>query len=137
MPCRRLQQPGSPNSPLISSATRDCRGTDESFTRQDRSILGVATPVITTEFNSFGDVGWYGSAYLLSPCCFQLLVGKLYAHFDVKRVFVAALAIFEVGSVICAAAPTSACLIVGRAVAGLGATGISTGALLVRITSTS
>jgi MFS family permease len=57
--------------------------------------------------------------------------GKLYANFDIKWMFLSALAIFEIGSILCAAAPNSDCLIVGRAVAGLGATGIATGALLV------
>ncbi|KAL2020060.1 hypothetical protein VTK56DRAFT_8864 [Thermocarpiscus australiensis] len=97
----------------------------------DRTILGVATPQITTEFNSLGDIGWYGSAYLLTSCCSQMFFGKVYAHFNAKWIFLTALAIFEIGSILCAAAPDSDCLIVGRAVAGLGATGISTGALLI------
>ncbi|KAK4158311.1 MFS general substrate transporter [Chaetomidium leptoderma] len=97
----------------------------------DRSILGVATPQITTEFNSLGDIGWYGSAYLLTSCCSQMFFGKVYAHFNAKWIFLSALAIFEIGSILCAAAPDSDYLIVGRAVAGLGATGISTGALLI------
>ncbi|KAK4235719.1 MFS general substrate transporter [Achaetomium macrosporum] len=97
----------------------------------DRSILGVATPQITADFNSLGDIGWYGSAYLLMSCCSQMFFGKVYAHFNVKWIFLSALAIFEIGSVLCAAAASSDCLIVGRAVAGLGATGISTGALLI------
>ncbi|KAK4233285.1 hypothetical protein C8A03DRAFT_39019, partial [Achaetomium macrosporum] len=59
-----------------------------------------------------------------------MFFGKVYAHFNVKWIFLCALAIFEIGSVLCAATPNSVCLIVGRAVAGLGATGISTGALL-------
>ncbi|KAJ5188373.1 Major facilitator superfamily transporter [Penicillium cf. griseofulvum] len=97
----------------------------------DRSILGVATPEITTEFNSLDDIGWYGSAYLLTSCCSQLMFGKLYAGYNIKWTFLSALAIFEVGSIVCAAAPNSDSLIVGRAIAGLGATGISTGALLI------
>lgn len=91
----------------------------------------MATPQITTEFHSLDDIGWYGSAYLLSSCCSQMFFGKVYAHFNAKWIFLSALAIFEIGSILCAAAPESDCLIVGRAVAGLGATGISTGALLV------
>ena len=98
---------------------------------QDRTILGVAIPQITTEFNSLDDIGWYGSAYLLASCCSQMFVGKLYAYFNVKWLFLIAVAIFEVGSVLCAAAPNSTCLIVGRAIAGLGATGMSTGSLLI------
>ncbi|KAH8647040.1 major facilitator superfamily transporter [Tricladium varicosporioides] len=97
----------------------------------DRSILGVAIPKITSEFNSLEDIAWYGSAYLLTSCCSQLPFGKFYARYNVKWIFLCSLGIFEVGSILCAAAPTSNCLITGRAIAGLGATGISTGALLI------
>lgn len=38
---------------------------------------------------------------------------------------------FEVGSIICGAAPTSTALIVGRAVAGVGSAGIFSGAILI------
>lgn len=41
--------------------------------------------------------------------------------------FLAALAIFETGSVMCGAAPSSTALIVGRAVAGVGAAGLLIG----------
>jgi MFS family permease len=39
--------------------------------------------------------------------------------------------IFEIGSFICGIAPSSAVLIVGRAVAGLGCSGIFSGALII------
>lgn len=39
--------------------------------------------------------------------------------------------IFEIGSIICAAAPTSTAFIVGRAIAGFGCAGTSTGAILI------
>lgn len=32
----------------------------------DQTIIGTAIPTITDEFHSLGDVGWYGSAYLLT-----------------------------------------------------------------------
>lgn len=51
--------------------------------------------------------------------------------FNVKWVLLIALAIFEVGSLVCALAPTSMALIIGRAVAGVGSAGIFTGALVV------
>ncbi|RFU74957.1 major facilitator superfamily transporter [Trichoderma arundinaceum] len=96
----------------------------------DRTIVATAIPKITSDFNSLGDVGWYGSAYLLTNCCFQLFFGKLYAEFHVKLVFLSALLIFEVGSIVCATAPNSVILIVGRAVAGIGGAGIVSGALI-------
>lgn len=39
--------------------------------------------------------------------------------------------IFEVGSILCGAAPTMVVLILGRAIAGLGAAGIFTSAMLI------
>lgn len=100
---------------------------------QDRSIVATAVPEITVEFNSLEDVGWYGSSFLLTMCCFQLLFGKLYAYVSIKWVFLVALAIFEIGSVVCAAAPSSTALIIGRAVAGIGAAGLLSGGLIVGI----
>ncbi|OAA60827.1 sulfate permease 2 [Cordyceps fumosorosea ARSEF 2679] len=97
----------------------------------DRSIVATAIPKITSEFHSLPDVGWYGSAYLMTTCCLQLFFGKLYAEFQVKWVFLSALVIFEVGSVICAAAPSSVVLIVGRAIAGAGCAGLMSGAFIL------
>lgn len=83
------------------------------------------------EFDSLGDIGWYGSAYLLTSCCFQLTFGKLYAEFNTKWVFITSLVIFEVGSVVCATAPSSVALVIGRAIAGIGVGGLFSGALIV------
>ena len=73
----------------------------------------------------------YGSAYLLTLCAFPLFYGKLYTFFPLKWVFLSAISLFEIGSLICGIAPTSNTLIAGRAVAGLGAAGIFTGSLLI------
>ncbi len=98
---------------------------------QDNTIIATAIPKITDHFQALEDVGWYGSAYLLTTCSFQLFFGKLYTFFPIKRVYLVAIFIFEVGSVVCGAAPTSVALIVGRAVAGLGSAGIFSGALVI------
>jgi MFS family permease len=39
--------------------------------------------------------------------------------------------IFEIGSLICAVAPSSTVLIVGRAIAGIGVAGIFSGAMVI------
>ena len=97
----------------------------------DNTIIAVAIPKITDDFHALNDVGWYASAYLLTGCAFQLLFGKFYTLFNVKWVLLIALFIFEVGSLVCAVAPSSMALIIGRAVAGLGSAGIFTGAFVV------
>ncbi|KAH8891166.1 MFS general substrate transporter [Thozetella sp. PMI_491] len=97
----------------------------------DTSILATAIPKITDEFNSLADVGWYGSAYLITTGAVQLLFGKFYSFFSVKWVFLGAIGIFEVGSLICGIAPNSITLIIGRAIAGLGGSGIFSGAMII------
>ncbi|VUC31555.1 unnamed protein product [Clonostachys rosea] len=97
----------------------------------DRSILATAIPKITTEFSSLNDIAWYGSAYLITGCCFQLMFGKLYAEFNIKTIFLCALGLFEVGSIFCAAAPNSITLIIGRAIAGIGCGGVLCGGVVI------
>ncbi|KAL9006983.1 MAG: hypothetical protein Q9188_000271 [Gyalolechia gomerana] len=97
----------------------------------DNTIIATAIPRITDDFNSLNDVGWYGSSYLLTTCAFQLLFGKFYTFFSIKWVYLVAIAIFEVGSLVCGAAPNSVALIIGRAIAGVGSAGIFSGALVI------
>jgi hypothetical protein len=97
----------------------------------DNTIIATAIPRITDDFKALNDVGWYGASYLLTTCAFQLIYGKFYTFFSVKWVYLIALFIFEVGSLICGVAPNSTALIVGRAVAGVGAAGIFSGAILI------
>lgn len=97
----------------------------------DNTIIATAIPRITDQFHALDDVGWYASSYLLTTCAFQLFFGKLYSIFNVKWIFLIALFIFELGSLICGVAPNSKALIIGRAIAGLGSAGIFSGALIV------
>jgi Major Facilitator Superfamily len=97
----------------------------------DNTIIAVAIPIISDRFQSLDDIGWYASSYLLTSCAFTLIWGKLYTFFSLKWAYLSAIFIFEVGSVVCGAAPTSVALIIGRSVAGVGAAGIFTGALVI------
>lgn len=62
---------------------------------------------------------------------FQLFYGKLYSHFPIKTVYLVAIVIFEIGSLICTTAHSSIALIAGRAIAGLGAAGVFSGSVLI------
>ncbi|KAI0441960.1 major facilitator superfamily domain-containing protein [Xylaria telfairii] len=96
----------------------------------DTTIVSTAIPAISNEFHRTQDVGWYGSAYFLGMCTFQIFWGRLFTFYDLKKVYIAAIVIFEIGSAICGAAPNSPAFIVGRAVAGVGAGGIFSGSFL-------
>ncbi|KAK8915416.1 hypothetical protein H634G_07573 [Metarhizium anisopliae BRIP 53293] len=97
----------------------------------DNTIIATAIPRITDQFHAIEDVGWYGSAYLLTTCAVQLIFGKLYTFYSVKWVYLFAIFLFELGSLVCGATPNSVGLILGRAIAGLGAAGVFSGALLI------
>jgi MFS family permease len=73
----------------------------------------------------------YGAAYNLASAVMQPLAGKLYANLHTKWTFMGFLFVFEIGSLLCGVATSSAMLIVGRAVAGLGGGGIYIGALTI------
>lgn len=68
---------------------------------------------------------------MLTNCAFQLSFGKMYQFYSVKFVFMTAIALFEIGSAICGAAPSSVAFIIGRAIAGVGSAGIMSGAITV------
>lgn len=57
--------------------------------------------------------------------------GKIYKYFPPKIGFLAAVLIFEAASIVCGAAPNSTALIVGRALAGVGAAGVASGTFTV------
>lgn len=98
----------------------------------DNTVLATAIPKITTVFpNSLKDVGWYGSSYLLTTTALQPSFGRIYTYFDVKTTYLFALCLFELGSIICAASKSSVMLIVGRAVAGAGASALFSGAMTI------
>ncbi|KAG4434892.1 hypothetical protein IFR05_009622 [Cadophora sp. M221] len=97
----------------------------------DRTIITTAIPFISNEFKSYDDIGWYGSAYLLTASAFQPLYGRIFGLFNMKWAYLTSLSLFELGSLICAVAPNSVTLIVGRAIQGLGSAGILTGSFVV------
>ena len=64
-------------------------------------------------------------------CSFQLLMGKIYKFYPAKPLFITGIALFEVGSAVCGSAPSSTAFIVGRALAGMGSSGLFSGAMVI------
>lgn len=97
----------------------------------DATIVATIVPTVADEFHSGDAAGWYGAVYLLVTGATQPTFGKLYTIFSPKIIFLSSLAFLEVGSLVCALAHSSPAFIAGRAVAGLGAAGIISGALII------
>jgi MFS family permease len=58
-------------------------------------------------------------------------MGKVYKFHPVKPVYLASVTVFKIGSAVCGTAPSSDAFIVGRATAGLGASGIFAGGMVI------
>ncbi|PKX92857.1 putative MFS transporter [Aspergillus novofumigatus IBT 16806] len=105
----------------------------------DMNVVATAVPTISDYFDSFKDVNWYGSAFLLarkvalrcSVCATQPLAGKMYTVFPLKYLYVSFMALFELGKLICALSTSSSMVIAGRTVAGFGASGLFNGAVVI------
>ncbi|CAI7574023.1 unnamed protein product [Penicillium glandicola] len=94
-------------------------------------IIATAIPGITNDFRKLNDVGWYGCATFILAASTSPLWGKLFKYLNVKWVYLTAVGIFLVGSIVAAAAPNSVSVIIGRAIQGWGASGVLGGTLIV------
>ncbi|KAL0075747.1 major facilitator superfamily domain-containing protein [Phycomyces blakesleeanus] len=97
----------------------------------DQTILTTALPLISSEFNASDQLGWVGSAYLLTSSGFQPIYGIFADIIGHKTVYLISLSIFLFGSILCGASKTMFMLIMSRAVQGVGAAGLITILLII------
>ena len=72
----------------------------------DQTLLATATPVISRELGGLRDTSWLAVAYLLASVIMVPLYGRLGDRFGRRRVLSVAIAVFALGSLACAVAPT-------------------------------
>jgi MFS family permease len=101
------------------------------FVGLDMTIVAVAVPSLSNQFKQLNDIGWYSASYQLVASCFIFFFARLYTVFPMKTIFLVSMFLFELGSLLCTVAPTSATFILGRAIAGLGSSGIQTGSIVL------
>ncbi|KAF1981617.1 MFS general substrate transporter [Aulographum hederae CBS 113979] len=95
----------------------------------DDTVVATIIPVLVSDFKAPADIGWYASAYFLPLTVCMPIFGKAYSLWRIKWLFMGALVVLLIGSILCAAAQSSVAFIMGRAIAGTGASGIITGAM--------
>jgi EmrB/QacA subfamily drug resistance transporter len=102
----------------------------------DIAIVNVALPSIQVDLGfSQENLQWVISAYALVFGGFLLLGGRLADLVGRRRVFMAGLVVFSVGSLLCGLAWSEASLIGARALQGLGAAMITPSALSILTTT--
>ena len=102
----------------------------------DQTILAPALPIIASKFNALDQISWIASAYFLTQTAFLLMYGQILTLFDRRWTYIVAVVIFEIGSLLCGAAPNVDVLIFARALAGVGAGGIFVAVLSIISTTT-
>lgn len=90
----------------------------------DVTIVTVAVPKISSDFNSTAGYTWVGSAYLLANAAAAPSWGKISDIWGRKPVLLTAVGVFWVGSLLAGVSVNMGMLIVGRAVQGIGGGGI-------------
>lgn len=95
----------------------------------DGTIVADVGPHIITTLGGLEKMPWLGTAFTWAAMATILIWSKMYCLFDAKYLYLIGSIIFEVGSALCGAAPNINAMIVGRAIAGLGASGIYVGSL--------
>lgn len=89
----------------------------------DMTIVTTAIPTISSHFDSSAGYIWVGSAYLLGNGAFVPTWGKISDIFGRKPVLLTTVAVFWVGSLLCAVSNSMGMLIVARAIQGIGGGG--------------
>jgi MFS family permease len=97
----------------------------------DNTIVADVQPAIVEEFQAVDQISWLATGFFLSGTALMLPFGQLFQVFNAKWLYIWSVLVFEVGSAICGGAPNMNALIVGRVIAGIGATGIYTGSLFL------
>ncbi|UCR88432.1 MDR family MFS transporter [Mycetocola spongiae] len=90
----------------------------------DQTIFSTALPTIVGELNGVDHMLWVTTAYILASTIMLPVYGKLGDLIGRKGLFIAAIAIFILGSIVGGLAPDMAWLITGRAIQGLGGGGL-------------
>ncbi|KAJ8100833.1 major facilitator superfamily domain-containing protein [Lipomyces tetrasporus] len=103
----------------------------------DTTIAADLQAAVSNSFDNVTQMGWLGVGFTLGSVVTILPLGKAYAIFDTKWLFIGCLTMFAAGSALCGAAPSMNAMIVGRAWAGAGGAGMYLGTLnLVSTTTT-
>lgn len=91
----------------------------------DQTIVATALDRIGSALGNAGAAPWIATSYLLTSAVATLIFGKLGDMVGRKAVLQWSIGIFVVGSALCAASPSMACLIAARALQGVGGGGLS------------
>ncbi len=126
-PARKVQRTRSRSLPVTLTGLMLVLG----VSALDANIVGPAFPHILEEFGQVQHLAWVLIAFLLTATASTPLYGRLSDLYGRRPLFVTAIGLFLLGSVVSGFAGDMRGLVIGRAIQGLGAGGLTT---LIQIT---
>jgi EmrB/QacA subfamily drug resistance transporter len=90
----------------------------------DQTLLATATPAIAQEFGQLRDTTWIALGYLIAGTITIPIYARLGDRIGRKRVLIAAISVFAVGSLACGVANSMLALTLARVLQGLGGGGL-------------
>ncbi|EXJ80954.1 hypothetical protein A1O3_07242 [Capronia epimyces CBS 606.96] len=97
----------------------------------DLTIVATALPEIASHFDKFNQLNWIVTAFTLTSTAFIPVWGQLADIFGRHAAVQSAVVCLTIGSVLCAAAPDWAVMLLGRALQGMGTAGVSNVAMII------
>lgn len=95
----------------------------------DNTITADLVPAIVNEFGSVTMLPWLSVGFTVGGYVALLPVGKLYAKYNAKWVYIISVVLFLASSALCAASPTMNAMIVGRVFLGVAGSSMYCGIL--------
>ncbi|GIZ43739.1 hypothetical protein CKM354_000695600 [Cercospora kikuchii] len=102
----------------------------------DGTITADIQATFVREFQSIDKLAYCSVAFFLGAAAVVLTWGQVLGQFNCKWIFILCVVLFEIGNVLCGAAPDINVLIAGRAITGVGGSGMYVGVLTLLSMST-
>lgn len=99
----------------------------------DTTIIAVALPTISNQFNDYERSSWVFTAYLLTYMAFGIILARMSDIFGKKAIEVTSMLVFLVFSLGCALSKNMIQLIVFRALQGVGGSGLFSMTMVINL----
>ncbi|RDW67602.1 MFS general substrate transporter-11 [Coleophoma cylindrospora] len=97
----------------------------------DQTSISTSIPALSADLNAGSSTSWVGGSFLIASTAFQLINGRLSDIFGRKICLLACLGLLATGDLLCGFATSANMLFVFRAIAGIGAGGVNSVAMII------
>ena len=103
----------------------------------DGTIVADLVPSIVNEFESVALLPWLSVGFMVGSIVTVLPLGKIFAKYNAKWLYIISVVLFLASSALCGAAPSMNAMIIGRVFLGMSGNGIYFGIITLLSVQTS